>query len=290
MSLEEAVPTYFHELTHEKQRSILEDWFRQNYENPAARTPYETAEGGYQWIWGGPFDAGEELRSEFGGVASSDVIDSLADELSEESWEWTYSERPEDYDIDFLSNVSSNSDVHGAYSGSINDTRELCAVEAPGGLHELYFRMLFAQVIAALEAYLSDKFLSHVLGSHVVLRRYVETTPDFRNSKIPLSSAFAEVENIKAKVRKQLSNIIWHNLSKVEKMYGATLSVEFPQKLEDIYGAIQKRHHIVHRNGKDRDGNSVAITREDVYFIAAQVDELVAAIEKQLINDPALSE
>ncbi len=41
------------------------EWFNDNFEDPAQRTPFNTAEGGYQWIWGGPYDAREELSAQF---------------------------------------------------------------------------------------------------------------------------------------------------------------------------------------------------------------------------------
>src|SRR5262245_31613642 len=41
------------------------EWFHSNYEDPANHMPYESAEGGYQWIWGGPYDASDVLQDEF---------------------------------------------------------------------------------------------------------------------------------------------------------------------------------------------------------------------------------
>jgi hypothetical protein len=40
-------------------------WFNANFEDPAEATPYDSAEGGYQYIWGGPCDANEELEQAF---------------------------------------------------------------------------------------------------------------------------------------------------------------------------------------------------------------------------------
>lgn len=37
-------------LSPEEQMEYMEEWFRQRYEDPAQRTPYESAEGGYIWI------------------------------------------------------------------------------------------------------------------------------------------------------------------------------------------------------------------------------------------------
>ena len=41
------------------------DWFAANYEDPAQSTPYDSSEGGYQYIWGGPYDAEEEIWGAF---------------------------------------------------------------------------------------------------------------------------------------------------------------------------------------------------------------------------------
>ena len=34
-----------------------------NFEDPANETPYESSEGGYIYIWGGPYDALEQLSA-----------------------------------------------------------------------------------------------------------------------------------------------------------------------------------------------------------------------------------
>jgi hypothetical protein len=56
--------------------------------------PYESAEGGYQYIWGGPYNARVALESEFGGIASETLIIEVAEELDDICWEW--SGRPDD--------------------------------------------------------------------------------------------------------------------------------------------------------------------------------------------------
>lgn len=41
------------------------EWFYENYEDPANGVPYESAEGGYQYYAGGPYDPVEELQEQF---------------------------------------------------------------------------------------------------------------------------------------------------------------------------------------------------------------------------------
>lgn len=75
------------------------NWFHTNYEDPVNRTPYESREGGYQWIWGGPYDAREELSEMFGDIVPEQFIEEVAEELEGEGvLEWAPTPKPEDYD------------------------------------------------------------------------------------------------------------------------------------------------------------------------------------------------
>ncbi len=72
---------FIRELSPERQYELMEEWFRKTFEDPAHRTPYESTEGGYIWIWGGPYDARDELESEFQRLVPQEVIDKLVDKL-----------------------------------------------------------------------------------------------------------------------------------------------------------------------------------------------------------------
>jgi len=43
----------------------MHEWFLANYEDPANGVPYESREGGYQYIFGGPYDPMDVLQDEF---------------------------------------------------------------------------------------------------------------------------------------------------------------------------------------------------------------------------------
>ena len=76
----------------------LVEWFFERFEDPAHRLPYESREGGYQWIYGGPYDAREELEDYFSDEAE-DIIQAAADEIESEGLtEWAPVSSPGDYD------------------------------------------------------------------------------------------------------------------------------------------------------------------------------------------------
>ena len=74
----------------------MEQWFRENFEDPVERTPYVSADGGYIWIWGGPYDAREELYKRFGDSVPEIVIEELASKLESECGEWGPTESADD--------------------------------------------------------------------------------------------------------------------------------------------------------------------------------------------------
>lgn len=76
----------------------LTDWFFQRYEDPAQHTPYITAEGGYQWIRGGPFDARDVLNGSFPDE-NEQILSAAVDRIEESGLtEWAPVPGPDDYD------------------------------------------------------------------------------------------------------------------------------------------------------------------------------------------------
>lgn len=100
----------------QEQIDAMEEWFRSNYEDPAQQTPYDSREGGYIHIWGGPYDALEELQSEFGGIVKDELIEQLANKLSDECSDWARIPDENDFDYDYLDTISSSKDTLGVFA------------------------------------------------------------------------------------------------------------------------------------------------------------------------------
>jgi hypothetical protein len=65
----------------------MRNWFQENYTEPY-ELPVDHEEGGYFWIWG-RFVAQDVLIGQFGSVVPEDLIDELADELTQVCAEWS---------------------------------------------------------------------------------------------------------------------------------------------------------------------------------------------------------
>jgi hypothetical protein len=269
-------------LTPEAQREIMMNWFAARYEDPVHRTPYDSSEGGYIWIYGGPFDAEEELRGEFEGIVDDKIIEDLAESLSHECSDWTNTQSEDDYDQDLLDVVGPNANALPTLLEALETVSRLVQLKADLPDSEALNRVLFANAISALESFLSDSFINRVLTDPAALRKFFESSQEFKQRAIPYSDIYKAAEAAREDAKKHLLKVIWHNVGKVVGMYKETLGVDFGNNLAEVAKAIPKRHDIVHRNGKDKDGKLVQIAKDDVLKLVSAVKDMAQHINKQL--------
>ena len=74
-------PSRFKRLGKEKQVAYMVHCFHGMFEDPANETPYNGREGGYQYVWGGPFEAADELWAQFADISSKEAIDAAVSEV-----------------------------------------------------------------------------------------------------------------------------------------------------------------------------------------------------------------
>lgn len=67
---------------------MMAEWFSENFEDPAQQTPYESAEGGYIYIWGGPYDAREEIEGTFAEATEEEITAAVEDVQSDGLFDW----------------------------------------------------------------------------------------------------------------------------------------------------------------------------------------------------------
>ena len=267
----------------------MREWFYANYEDPAQRTPYMTSEGGYIWIWGGPYDAREELEANFGHEVPEDLIDELVDELNGQCFEWAPTPKPEDYDNDFRDEPEEGVvDFYGNFYKAIENVQTLLDANLDAEPQQYLHRLLFVNVITAMETYLSDAFINTVMPDSELVQKLVETSPEFKKEKISLSEIFKSMATIEEQAIKYLSEISWHHLQRVKPMYKDTLNIDFPKDLGGIYKAVLTRHDIVHRNGKTTKNEEVNVDADDVNELIIAVQAFVKHINDAIVamNNP----
>lgn len=142
--------------------------------------------------------------------------------------------------------------------------------------------MVFTQYVTLMEAYLGDRIAGLVFEHADRLTALVRATESLRKAQISLVELANEPDILRLKVKQFFQNFSFHNIEKVAKLYKATLSVDIipdPAKAERLIRLVHLRHDLVHRNGKDRDGNVSDLTADHIKEIAALSDEVVSRVE-----------
>lgn len=137
-------------------------------------------------------------------------------------------------------------------------------------------RQIYSGTITCLEDYLSTTLINKVLNNDNLFKRFVRTFKPIQDRKFNLSEIFDKQAQLKDIVKKELLDIIYHDIPKVKGMYEDTFEIEFPL-IDEVSKIVSNRHNMVHRNGKDKEGIEVSLTKESI-------DEVITIIEKFILG------
>jgi hypothetical protein len=268
-------------LSRGKQIAIMRDWFDSKYDTPD-ELPYDSGEGGYQWIWGGPFDAEEALQDEFGGTVPDEVIAETALNLNDISSEWSGKPTDQDFDNTYLTElIASGADPFLTLLSSLDDIEKAAKINAGEKERKTLHKLLFANVIMTLETFLGDLFMQTLGKSRTYVEDFVFKTPHFQNIQIKLNSIFERLRKIDAEVRAYVLAHNWHMLKKSGMMYKRAFNIKFPEIPAVIASGVRDRHNIVHRNGKTEDGTEGSWGLPEILALKAAVLEFAGGIDSQ---------
>lgn len=193
-------------------------------------------------------------------------------------------ENPEPYYEEQYDAVSNNTMFFETFKSEIDNLKELNKINLePLSTDKTLRRQLYAGIIASMETYLSDAFINTTLNSEIFFKKYVETFKDFKNQSLTIDKFYELQQNLRKICKKSMLDVIYHNLGKVKGMCKDTLNVD----LGDISipsKAVAKRHHIVHRNGKDKEGNIIEITQTEISTLADQIEGFIKNVDEQIDN------
>jgi hypothetical protein len=166
------------------------------------------------------------------------------------------------------------------FSAAIDDTKSLLPL-APD--NAALVRMLYASIISAMETYLSDTLKKQVLSREAIKQRFVRNHDGFKEKKFSVATIFDKLSTLKDEIVAEIDKLSFHNLDRIPGLYKSVLDTEFPSHLlAELRLAIDSRHDIVHRNGKNTLGKALVLTVADVGNLAQLVEEVIKHIDKQI--------
>ncbi|HHW4400229.1 TPA: hypothetical protein ACUNCG_000773 [Aeromonas hydrophila] len=282
---------------------LMREWFFDNYADPID-LPYNGREGGYQYIHGGPYDASDVLFSTFSGYIEDRFIQELVDDLNEQSYEWGANPDNSDWYYDQFDDII-NPDDSGfdlvakslrSFNESISHIKDMLEIPIKPEKERYLLGMLQVNTITAMETYLAESFISSLEIDQKFMFNFLSNSKEYQKETMHLSRLFdsvSAVENhivaVKKRVKESLVDKSWHNISDiVVPLYKITYGIELPRDIGPIYVAVSQRHDWVHRNGKNKEGELLEISKATINELITKIEELVMFVDvslKALIPD-----
>lgn len=186
------------------------------------------------------------------------------------------------YEEDQVDSILRSDNSIERFEEEIKSLMELNSQSFNKETHERTIRKLvFSGGITCLEDYLSSTLIKEVIQDEVFFRNFVKTYKRINNRKFELGNIYDQLDNLYDVVKKELLDVIYHDLPRVRGMYKDSLGVIFPS-IENLMKNIQTRHDIVHRNGKTKDGEFILLKKEDIESHLNEIQKFVNNIDKQI--------
>lgn len=113
----------------------IRQWFASNYEDPAQSLPYNSREGGFLWIRGGPYSALQAIEEQFGTTYPFALLEEVANDIIDDAGgldEWSPIDDPDRDDFDDEPHEATPLDQRRYIAARISETaRELRTMLTP---------------------------------------------------------------------------------------------------------------------------------------------------------------
>ena len=186
-----------------------------------------------------------------------------------------------DYDEEFDA-ITEDKDYVRKYKDDISKLEALCHITiSDDALSEILNRQIYISIIGTMETFLSDAFVNLTFDNDIYFKNFIESHPKFKKRKFDLSNIYVETDKLKETAKKVMLDTIYHNLPVVKVMYQDTFKISFPD-IRNVYSYVIKRHDLVHRNGKSKEGKKVETDQKAIHDLIQKVNELVEAIISKL--------
>ena len=168
--------------------------------------------------------------------------------------------------------------------GDLAELKAMIQHMADGGFNRTFFKMIYAHAVTVLEVYLEDVVKALIMSDESYLANTIKNVRPFCDTKFKLAEISLEDDGIKKFVLGKLSDHLFHDIPKVLKILGGIVekNLEKEMEIEDICEVTSTRHDIVHRNGKNKDGETIEITQSRTLAALGVVEVFTSEMRQKL--------
>lgn len=128
---------------------------------------------------------------------------------------------------------------------------------------QILYRQAYIGTFAALETCLQDTLMNLITNNERYKVAFIRSHPDLSRRKITFPEFLEYRGKIDDAVKEIIESTIYHKFSVVKNMYEDAIGIDFPP-IQRLYHYLPKRHDIVHRNGKTKNGRKHVLELEEI--------------------------
>lgn len=146
----------------------------------------------------------------------------------------------------------------------------------------IVIKMSYAYAVTLMEAFLSDTLKALITERSNCLENAIKNVEEVIKARYSISELASTDLNICSLVLKKISEILFHNIPKVKKVYEEVLGKKLVIDISNVSQITSLRHDIVHRNGYTKDQKPITLTIEDFYQAIDDIKIFASDLQKQI--------
>lgn len=160
--------------------------------------------------------------------------------------------------------------------------------ELPENPSSLSIKMNYAYSVTLMESCLSDMIKHAVLTEDEFMQNALNNLVDFKSIKVPLADIYNDPDFAKKRVMSTLTEYLYHKIDFVLLSYHLILGSDRPESVENLKPEIiqiaKNRHDIVHRNGFDKEGRALTLSKNDLIKAIQDISDFVQGMHMHIEN------
>lgn len=145
------------------------------------------------------------------------------------------------------------------------------------------YKLVYAHAVTLLEALISTVVRKLVISEHRLMLNLVTEYDALSKRTIPLKQVAQDPAIVQGIVLKVLSELSFHNVATIREILSAMFGDHMKGlELADIARICNKRHDIVHRNGKTVDDEPIDLSIEDVQQAIHDIEVFAADLKRRV--------
>lgn len=191
-----------------------------------------------------------------------------------------------DADDEFFEWYSKSNEYYEDFNDSITEYKTILESEFVER-NQSILKMIDASIVSAMETFLGDVLISKVQKNEKYLLKVAKKLKEFKDEKILISEFLENPECAKIKIINGLRGLLFHNLPKVKNVYKLVFGIDIKNDLKPLMQIVSRRHDIVHRNGKNNDGEIFIFSKEQVLNDISLIEQFINDVNNdvELLKD-----